>query len=215
MRAPVLSVAACLLSGCIHTVNGPGYAPRVDGETALAPVRVVYAGRHYEEPEDFVPRLEDALSRELGQRVAVERSEEAQSPGVTAWPPAIAGPRDGGLTVLIRAERRVRCGTGPAAMGALSVLTAGLVPYLDARAVPWIVETFAGPERHIGRFEFDVEGHDYGWLPLVPLVPLNLGWRWLHGGEHDYFVRVFPSHLHAELLADAGASAPIAAKGDE
>jgi hypothetical protein len=205
----LLVCVATLAGGCLRTVSGPVPAQPTSTRPAPEHLRIVYAGSHYRQPDDFVARLEDRLGRELGRPIAIEVASERQDGHDPGWPPGVRLPENGDVTVLVRAIERFRCGTGPAAVALLSLMTAGLVPYLDGDSVTWRTEIYAGPGAPVDAFDLGVRWAEYGWLPLVPLKPLNMGWRWLHGDVDDEFLRIFPSHLHAHLDAD---HSPVASR---
>ncbi len=192
---------AMMLSGCIHTVSGPGRAARpksvsVDG------LRIIYAGQHHAQPTTFINRLATATSRELGRPVAIEHADERQFPAaMERWPSGVVETRGGEDTILIRAAEHSRCGMPAAAAIMVSAMTLGLFPFVDGDEIAWVMETYDEAGRLQRRSEFQVQWHLYGWLPLIPFKPLNMAWRAVRGGEHDYFVRTFPSHLVAELAS--------------
>jgi hypothetical protein len=196
----LLFVISMLLSGCIHTVSGPGYAQRPEGKLSLDHIRVVYAGKYYNQPQDFLSRLERTLVREFKSVVTVEQSPKPQfSTQPTQWPAEVSEPRVGELTVLICAQEHFHCGTGPFIIAMFSLMTLGIFPFADGDTLSWRIELYDGPQRELDHFDLEVRWSKYGWLPLVPLTPLNIAWRWLRGSEHDYFVRALPSHLHAHI----------------
>ena len=88
-----------------------------------------------------------------------------------------------------------------------SAMTLGLLPFIDEDRIIWATEICNGSVDAASRSQFQVDRRTYAWLPLVPFVPLNVGWRALRGDEHDYFIRTFPSHLSAELTSVESRSA--------
>lgn len=194
------TVLAILLSGCLHTVSGPGRAARPASAANIDNLRVVYAGQHQGEPATFVASLGAEISDALGRPIEIERAHEQQVPEVMSrWPAGVAGPREGEETILIRAAIRMRCGT-PAQVGMVaSVLTLGLLPFLDGNETTWVIEVYGPSGTQVRRSEFQVRRNLYGWLPLVPFVPANVAWRAIRGDERDYFLRTYPSHLVAAL----------------
>jgi hypothetical protein len=204
--------AAMPLSGCIHTVSGPGRALTPLSAVTTAKLRVVYAGQHYAQPDDFISKLDSALSRELAQPVHVEAVSERQfRPVLTRWPEGTAVPANGETTVVVRAVALWRCGTPAAAAIMFSAMTLGIFPFLDGDTIVWRTEIYNGPNLE-DQSEFKVDWGVYGWLPLVPFVPLNMAWRAIRGDKHDYFLRTFPSHVAAALARAEHALAADAQK---
>lgn len=161
---------------------------------------MIYVGHHYGEPEDFELRLKSALSDAFGEAVELQYFPTARDiEELGTWPAGVSPPEEGKMTVLLRAPHRFRCGTGAMAMLTVSLFTAGIVPYLDGDSLLWSTEIFDGPDHRAGIFPFEVSWGRYGWLPLTPLVPLNIVWRQMRGGEHDYFLRVYPAHLRWQI----------------
>lgn len=189
-------------NGCIHTVGGPGRAPRPSSLPPAGSLRLIYAGAHDGDTKRFIDDLAASVSREIGRAVTIERSVKWRYPeDMGSWPAGIVEPRDGERPVVVSALHRWRCGTPAAAAMFLSAFTLGVVPYIDADQVTWVTEIYDGSGRLRHQKEFIVESGQYGWLPLVPFAPINLMWRAWRGDTNDYFVRTFPSHLVAQLAS--------------
>ena len=189
-----------VLSGCIHTVTGPGYARTPIDAAAAAPTRVIYLGRHYSEPADFQSRLEGALTKAFASPVAVEyRPDIYQRPHSYQWPIGVEPPHPSQITVVIRAQTPFRCGTPAMAAAVFSVVTLGIVPFLDDDSLLWSTEIFSGPDARISMFPFEVRSNLYGWLPLLPFVPFNALWRAFRGDENTAFLRTYPSNLRLQI----------------
>jgi len=141
----VVGVAVVLAVGCLHTASGPGPGSPTQQPASL-PIRAIYAGQHRTEPDDLVPRLEHGLRRRFGDAAAIERGGAPQGLDST-WPADVDQPRDGELTVLVRAVDPFRCGTPAAAGLVLSAMTVGLVPFVDRDDTTWTVNVYDGPGR--------------------------------------------------------------------
>ena len=196
MRGRICLLAA-LATGCLHTLGGPDYAEGAKKSFSAAKLRVVYAGGQWGEPEDFVARLEESLSRELGRPIEIERSPER-----VFW--VLAGLEPDTVTVLIRPFPYFKCGNPVFAALLLSGMTLWLIPFVDSDESRWQTDIYTGSNR-TDMLDFEIEERTYAWPPLLPLVPFNAVWRDVRGDRFDYFLRVYPSHLHAKLAAAQGA----------
>ena len=176
-------------TGCITTIRAPA-KPSSAGEEAFPRLRLVYVGYQSLEPPGFVPRLEDALRHD-----GIEASVEQASRSLHGWPSDVPGPRMGESTVLVELSRPTRCGTGAAANAMLSMVTLGLVPFLDFDRLVWSLTAYDADGHATRPVTFTIDEHWYFWTPLLSLVPVNRVWRWIDGDRFDHAVHVFPAFV--------------------
>jgi hypothetical protein len=97
-------------------------------------------------------------------------------------------------TVLVELGRPTWCGTGAAANAMLSMVTLGLVPFLDFDRLVWSLTAYDADGHATRPVTFSIDEHWYFWTPLLPVVPVNRIWRWI-----DHAVRVFPGFVRQSL----------------